>query len=119
MENSFAKDNLEINSFDQNFYNPETELNDKYLNEITMHKITRNKCFDIIIQGLIFKTDAEYKEFTKFIASKFGIGGCYKIVKEYDEVNKVFIFKGDKRDAIKDVLIEKYGKDDEFIKYVG
>ena len=49
-------------NFNQNFYNQETEFNEKYSNEIHMHKIMRGtkKC-DIIIQGLLFKSIIKYK----------------------------------------------------------
>ena len=107
-------------NFNQSFYNPETELDEKHSNEIHMHKIMRSvKKSTIIIQGLIFKTSEENKKFIKLISDKFGCNGCHKIMNEYDNKNKVFVFTGDKRDSIKEILINIYSKDDEFIKYHG
>lgn len=107
-----------MNNFDNEFYNPENELNEKYSNEICMHRINRGaRKSDIIIQGLLFKTNEETKEFITFISKKFGISGCYKMSSEYDD--KIFIFTGDKRDEIKEILIHNYNKDKEFIKYRG
>ena len=111
---------METNNFSQQFYNPETELNDKYSNEIHMHRISRGaRKSDVIIQGLSFKTTEETKVFISLVSKKFGISGCYKILPDYDSKNNVFIFTGDKRDEIKNILINSYGKDDEFIKFHG
>lgn len=117
-----------MDEFNNEFYNPETELEDKYSNEIHLHRVSRGtrKC-DIIIKGLIFKTKKdekgniidESKEFIKLVTKKFGICGCYKIVEEYDEKNKVYVFSGDKRDDIVKILVEKYNRDAEFIIYHG
>lgn len=108
------------NNFNQDFYNPEIEFNEKYSSEIHMHKIMRGtrKC-DIIIQGLIFKLPEENKTFIKTVSTKFGIGGCLKNMDDYDDKNKVFVFTGDKRDAIRDLLINTYKRDIELIKYHG
>lgn len=109
-----------MDSFNNEFYNPETELDEKYSNEIHMHRINRGaRKSDVIIQGLSFKTNEETKEFISSVSKKFGISGCYKILKDYDNKNKVFIFTGDKREEIRNILINDYNKDDEFIKYHG
>ncbi len=109
-----------LNNFDNQFYNPENELNEKYSNEIHMHRINRGaRKSDVIIQGLLFKTNEEIKEFVSLISKKFGISGCCKMSADYDDKNKVFIFSGDKRDAIREILINDYNKDGEFIKYHG
>lgn len=109
-----------MDNFGESFYNPETELDEKYLNEIHMHRVNRGaKKHDIIIQGLIFKTNEETKAFITLISKKFGINGCNKSLPDYDPVNNVFIFSGDKREDIKNILVETYGKDEEFIKYHG
>ena len=109
-----------MDNFDNEFYNPENELNEKYSNEIHMHRINRGaRKSDVIIQGLTFKTNDEIKEFITLISKKFGISGCCKMLEDYDSVNKVFIFTGDKRDKIRDILIETYNKDYDFIKYHG
>ena len=111
------EDNL--NDFDD-FYNPENELNEKQLNEIHIHRVNRGtRKSDIIIQGLIFKTNDESKTFVSLVSKKFGISGCYKIMEDYDKKNSVFIFTGDKREDIVKILIESYNKDEEFIKYHG
>jgi hypothetical protein len=111
---------MDNTNFDDGFYNPETELNDKYSNEIHMHRINRGtRKHDIIITGLIFNSGEQSKEFLFAVKSKFGITGCTKLMPEYDEKNKVFIFSGDKRDGIKNILVETYGRDEDFIKYHG
>ena len=109
-----------MDNFNQTFYNPETELNEKYSNEIHMHRVSRGarKC-DVIVQGLTFKTGEETKTFITTVSKKFGISGCYKMLPDYDAKNNVFIFTGDKRDEIRNILISSYDKDDEFIKYHG
>ena len=61
----------------------------------------------------------ETKEFVSTVSKKFGISGCCKMMEDYDSKNKVFIFTGDKRDEIREILINNYKKDDEFIKYHG
>ena len=105
---------------ENNFYNPETELNLNYDKEIIMHKqLRKSKKCDTIIQGLIFNTKEESKEFISKIKRKLGIGGCQKMIENLDNKNLVFIFMGDYRDKIKDILIQEYGKVDEFIKYQG
>jgi len=102
------------------FYNPENDLDQKYSNEIHMHRVNRGaRKSDVIIKGLVFKTNEETKEFISLISSKFGINGSYKMNPLYDEKNKVFIFSGDKRNNIKEILITNYNKDEEFIKYYG
>jgi len=107
-------------SFNDQFYNPEKELDDKYSNEIHMHKIMRGtRKSDVIIQGLIFSSNDDAKKFVSTVTSKLGVGGSHKMIKDYDTVNKVFSFNGDKRDEIKDILVNEYGKDEEFIKYHG
>jgi len=53
-----------MDSFNNEFYNPETELDEKYSNEIHMHRINRGaKKSDVIIQELSFKSNEETKEF--------------------------------------------------------
>jgi len=106
--------------FNQQFYNPEIELNEKYSNEIHMHRVSRGtRKSDIIIQGLIFKSNDESKNFVSLVSKKFGISGCCKSMPDYDNINNVYIFSGDKREDIKNILINKYSKDEEFIKYHG
>ena len=109
-----------MDKFDEQFYNPETELEDKYSNEIHLHRVSRGarKC-DIIIQGLIFKTNDESKEFIKLVSKNFGISGCHKTMEDYDKKNKVYVFTGDKRDEIVKILVDKYNRDKDFIKYHG
>ena len=110
---------MDINNFNEGFYNPETELDQKYSSKITMYKVVRGRKSDIIIKGLILKTPEEIKKFITTISSKFGIGGCHKIVDEYDKTNKVFVFTGDKREQIKKIIMDQYKIDQEFITYVG
>lgn len=111
---------MNTDSFNNEFYNPENELNDKYSNEIHMHRVNRGaRKSDVIIQGLIFKSNEETKEFISTVSKKFGISGCSKMMPDYDSKNKVFVFTGDKRDEIKDILINTYNRDEEFIKYHG
>jgi len=111
---------MDTNNFDQQFYNPETDLDEKYSNEIHMHRVNRGaRKHDIIIQGLLFKTTEEIKAFITLVSKKFGISGCNKILPDYDSKNNVFIFSGDKRDEIKNILVNTYDKDSEFIKYHG
>ncbi len=107
-----------MDNFEQ-FYNPETETNNNYSNEIHLHRVSRGtrKC-DVIVQGLFFKTNEESKEFIKLV-KKIGVSGCYKMMEEYDKKNKVYIFAGDKRDQIAQILIEKYERNKDFIKYHG
>ena len=109
-----------MDNFGEEFYNPETELENKYSNEIHLHRVSRGtrKC-DVIVQGLIFKSNEQSKEFVKLVSKKFGVCGCHKMMEDYDKKNKVYIFTGDKRDEIAQILIEKYDRDDEFIKYHG
>lgn len=109
-----------INNFENKFYNPESELENKYSNEVHLHRISRNtkKC-TIVIQGLIFDSVEKSKEFIKDVTKKFGINGCHKMMEDYDKKNKVFVFSGDKRDEIVDILVEKYNRDRDFIKYHG
>lgn len=105
---------------DMEFYNPENELDEKYSNTVHMHRVSRGarKC-DTIIQGLIFSSNEISKEFVSLVSKKFGINGCCKKMEDYDTKNNVFIFTGDKRDEIADILINNYGRDYEFIKYHG
>lgn len=110
---------MESNNFNEEFYNPETELDQKYSSKITMYKVVRGRKSDIIIKGLILKTPEEIKKFITSVSSKFGIGGCHKIIDEYDKTNKVFVFTGDKREEIKKIIISQYGIDQDFITYVG
>lgn len=108
-----------MDNFGEDFYNPETDLENKYSNEIHLHRVSRGtrKC-DVIIQGLIFKNEEESKEFMKLV-KKIGICGCHKIIEDYDKINKVYVFSGDKRNDIVKILIEKFNRDEEFIKYHG
>jgi len=109
-----------MNNFDNVFYNPETELNNKYSNEIHLHRVSRNarKC-TVIVQGLVFESIEISKEFLTEVSKKFGISGCHKMMEDYDKKNKVYVFTGDKRDEIVNILVEKYNRDIEFIKYHG
>jgi translation initiation factor 1 (eIF-1/SUI1) len=109
-----------MNNFNQEFYNPVNELEEKYNNEIHMHRVSRGarKC-DVIIKGMSFKTPEQTKEFITLVSKKFGISGCSKIMKDYDLKNNVLVFTGDKRDEIAEILVEKYDKDRDFIKYHG
>jgi translation initiation factor 1 (eIF-1/SUI1) len=109
-----------MNDFEDQYYNPERDLEYNYSNEIHLHRVSRNarKC-TIIIQGLIFDTIDKSKEFITIISKKFGICGCHKIMLDYDKKNKVYVFSGDKRDEIVELLIEKYNRDLEFIKFHG
>ncbi len=109
-----------MDSFNSGFYNPENELNEKYGSEIHMHRVSRGtrKC-DVIIQGLQFKTPEESKTFITTISKKFGISGCVKIMEDYDKKNNVYVFTGDKRDEIVEILVKNYNKDNDFIKYHG
>ena len=109
-----------MDNFNEEFYNPESELNDKYSNEIHMHRISRGaRKSDIIIQGLVFKTNEETKSFITLVSKKFGISGCSKMMEDYDKKNNVFVFTGDKRDEIVEILVKIYNKDKEFIKFHG
>lgn len=109
-----------MNDFNLEFYNPVSELDNKYSKEIHLHRIPRGgkKC-DIIIQGLIFESNDDSKEFIKSVSTKTGVGGSHKMIDKYDKNNKVYIFTGDKRDDIVDILINKYEYEKEFIKYYG
>lgn len=107
-------------NFNDTFYNPAQELEDKYSNEIHLHRVSRGtKKSDIIVQGLVFKTNEETKTFVSLITKKFGISGCCKMMKDYDTKNNVFIFSGDKRDDIVNILVKTYNKDENFIKIHG
>jgi hypothetical protein len=108
-----------MDNFGEEFYNPETELENKYSNEIHLHRVSRGarKC-DIIVQGLIFKNNEDSKEFIKLV-KKIGVSGSHKMMEDYDKTNKVYVFSGDKRDEISHILIEKFNRDIEFIKYHG
>lgn len=109
-----------MDNFTNEFYNPETELEVKYSNEIHLHRVSRNarKC-TIIVQGLIFDSAEKSKEFISEISKKFGICGCQKMMEDYDKKNKVYVFSGDKRDQIVEILVSKYDRDRDFIKYHG
>ena len=85
-----------------------------------MHRISRGaRKSDIIIQGLVFKTNEETKSFITLVSKKFGISGCSKMMEDYDKKNNVFVFTGDKRDEIVDILVKIHSKDKEFIKFHG
>ena len=73
----------------------------------------------MIIQGLVFESAKISKEFLTTVSKKFGISGCQKMMEDYDKKNKVYVFSGDKRDDIVNILVEKYNRDREFIKYHG
>ena len=109
-----------MNNFTDEFYNPERDLDNNYSNEIHLHRVSRNtkKC-NVIIQGLVFESVEKSKEFITEISKKFGISGCHKMMEDYDKKNKVYVFSGDKRDDIVNILVEKYNRDREFIKYHG
>ena len=107
---------LNMNDFDGQFYNPNSELDEGCFNEIHLHRVSRGtrKC-DVIIQGLIFKKDDESKKLINLVSKKFGISGCFKMMQDYDNKNKVYVFTGDKRDEIVEILIEKYNRTYEHI----
>lgn len=109
-----------MNNFVNEFYNPETELENKYSNEIHMHRISRNarKC-TIVVQGLVFESVDISKEFLSKVSKKFGINGCQKMMEDYDKKNKVYVFTGDKRDEIVEILVNDYNRDRDFIKFHG
>jgi len=108
-----------MDNFEDKFYNPETELEEKYSNEIHLHRVSRGtrKC-DVIVQGLVFKNDDESKEFIKTV-KKIGVSGTHKMMEDYDNKNKVYIFAGDKRDEIVQILVDKFNRDNNFIKFHG
>ena len=109
-----------MDDFGNQFYNPETELDNKYSNEVHLHRISRNarKC-TVVVQGLVFDTVEKSKEFIGEVSKKFGISGCHKMMNDYDKKNKVYVFSGDKRNEIVEILVSKYGYDDDNIKYHG
>lgn len=109
-----------MDNFGEEFYNPETELENKYSNEIHLHRVSRNarKC-TVIVQGLVFESTEKSKEFLQEVSKKFGISGCHKMMEDYDKKNKVYVFSGDKRNDIVEILITKYERDKEFIKFHG
>lgn len=41
------------------------------------------------------------------------------MMEEYDNKNKVYIFAGDKRDEIVQILVDKFKRDNNFIKFHG
>ncbi len=104
--------------FSTTFYNPENDLDNEYLNEIHMHKIVNGRKSKIIVSGLQFKDKSDTDTFLTKI-SKMGVGATYKMASDFDKTNKVFIFAGDKRNEIKQILISDYGKKDEMIKFHG
>ncbi len=108
-----------MDNFGEQFYNPETELENKYSNEIHLHRVSRGakKC-DIIVQGLVFKNIDESKEFITLV-KKIGVSGSHKMMEDYDKTNKVYVFSGDKRDEIIKILTSKFNRDIDFIKCHG
>jgi translation initiation factor 1 (eIF-1/SUI1) len=108
-----------MDNFGEEFYKPETELENKYSNEIHLHRVSRGtrKC-DVIVQGLVFNDNEQSKEFIKSV-KKIGVSGTHKMMDDYDTINKVYVFSGDKRDEIAEILVNKFNRDMEFIKYHG
>ena len=87
--------------------------------DIHMFKQSRGKKSDTVITGLIFATPDENKQFLKKIKTKFGIGGCHKLMEDMVKNELVFVFTGDYREKIKKLLINEYGKDSKSIKIHG
>ena len=101
------------------FYDAENELDLQYDNDIHIHKQMRGRKCTTIIQGLEFSSKEDNKAFITKIKKKFGINGCQKIVDDIDETNLVFIFTGDCREKIKDLLVLEHDKSEESIKIHG
>lgn len=103
----FTNDNNNVNNVDNEFYNPANEFSTN-IQEIHIHKQQRNgkKC-TLTITGLKFDSKDSDKKFISDISKKLGISGHKK--------DDTFIFTGDKREQIKQLLIDNYNKNSEFI----
>ena len=92
------------------FFNAEDELREEFDFKIHIHKQLRGRKCMSIIQGLSFNSKEESKTFLSTITKKFGIGGCLKKLDNIDESNEVFVFTGDCREKLKELLVSDYSK---------
>lgn len=101
-------DNIEENNFVEEIISQD--------NEIHIYKNIRGKKCDTVISGLLFKKKDETKDFLTNIKKRFGVGGCYKMIPEINKTDMVYVFMGDYRDKIRNVLINEYDIKREMIK---
>lgn len=87
--------------------------------EIHMYKQARGRHTDTVISGLQFDTKDTTNAFITLIKKSFGIGGCQKTMEDIDKDNPVFVFTGDFRDKIINILVENYKYDSSLIKKHG
>ena len=93
----------------------EDDLNDfDNIIHIHVHKI-KNKNVTVI-DGLKFTDLNESKQFITLIKKKFGIAGYESEIKKINENDKVFVFSGDNRNKISNILIDQYNKNEENIE---
>lgn len=109
-----ATNEVELNIVAQEDKEQEIDL------EIHMYKQPRGgKKSDTIITGLVFNNKDENKQFLTMCKKKFGSGGCLKEMPELYKKGLVFVFTGDLRDKIKNLLVNEYGKNKDLIKMHG
>ncbi len=112
---------MDIQDFENILKENENRLNEKYENIIYIHKRMRNgrKCMTYI-QNFNLDKD-ESKKFLSNTQKILNSSGSYKTDKNDEEFSseKVYIFNGDHRDKIKEILINEYKIDEENIKFSG
>lgn len=86
----------------------EQEENIISYDEIHMYKQARGRNTDTIIVGLKFNNEKNAKNFMSSTKKKFGINGCKKMMETLDKENPVFVFTGDLRDKIINLLVDDY-----------
>jgi hypothetical protein len=94
------------------------EVNDlnNFDNKIHIHSLKIKNKNTTVINGLIFNNKDENKQFISHNKKKFGIAGYQTIVEKINEKDMVFVFSGDYRTKIKNVLVETYNKSEENIE---
>ncbi len=112
---------MDFQEFENILKENENRLKDKLENNIYIHKRMRNgrKCITYIQN---FKLDKdESKVFLSNVQKVLNSSGSYKTDKKDEEFSseKVYIFNGDHRDKIKEILINEYKIDEENIKFSG
>lgn len=104
------------NDNDFGFMNGEQQLNNEIETEIHIRRVVRrNKAnrFDTVVIGLNSLGEERVNQILKDIKKKLGIGGCITTLKDFDE-EPIMLFSGDYTEKIKNFLMEKLGRSEEF-----
>ncbi len=110
---------MDIKEFDNLLKENEKKIEDKLKNMVCIHKRMRNgkKC-NTYIQNFHLEKKEE-KEFLSKMQTITCSSGSYKMFSEIDPENKVFMFNGDCKDIVKDILMNEYHIKEDMIKFTG